>query len=221
MKTLIWREFNMMAPSWKGLIKIFTLLSSFLLFFGWVLGPRIFNILEISSSNLYICIVIFIITQQFAWRNLKQDSTTSQQKFLHILPIKKSEIVHAKFLSFLLLYLVGLISSFILVFTNIWLNHEGWSSISTALLIPSMFIFITSITLYKSMFLDDESFNVIYYISLAVWTVIILSVIYITKPLNFSMFHLTSIFLIFSLAIYLLFWFVTIQSLRKRGFKQT
>jgi len=215
MKTLIWREFNIMVPSWKGLIKMFFILSFFLLLFGWVLGPRILNILEIGSSNLYICMVIFMITQQFAWRNLKQDSTTFQQKFLHILPIRKSEIVHAKFLSFLFLYLIALLSSLILISINIWLNQEDWNNLGATSLIPSMFIFITSITLYKSIFSNHENINVIYYISLAIWSVIILSVFYITKPMSFTILDFTSMFLIFSLSVYFLSWFITVQFSRK------
>ena|SRR5699024_2177410 len=222
MKTLIWREFNIIIPSWQKFMKVSISTSIFILIATWLLGPRMFHLLEVESLSFFIAIMFFLNIQGLISQNLKQDSENAQQYFLQTLPVKKTNIIHAKFLSVFMLFCVGIVGSSVLMLIHLWMNKGTFEDIGIALTVTSLFIFSLSIMVFRFIVSDTKHIEITFYGSLPIWIIlfIVINLWLDSMSIAFKMTEVAIFSLLFSLILFFVLWFFAARIIHKRGFKQ-
>lgn len=222
MKVLIERELEGEVAANLGERVIYYVMFGILsVFVMWLLGPPIIGVFEAESMNSFISIMAIIIMSGSMSDKLAKDKADQQMTFLQTMPINRSQIVHAKFLSMLLLWSITFTWMSIVVSINLWMNgiwtFESWRHVWFFI---SLVLFARTITLWFYLLRGSPNINFIYYSALAIWTAIVLSLDFIFKLANFSNTQLWGLSLIFSLVLYFICWWVAVRKVNTKGFPQ-
>ena len=182
-----------------------------------------FDLLDVESLSFFVSLLLFQSIHSAIFQNLKQDGENAQSVFLQTLPIKKTCILHAKFLSCFILFCLGIAGVVVLTFINIWINKGTWENMGMALTVVSLFVFCLSITILRFVVSGRKHLDLTFYSFLIVWVILIIAVNVLLEliSIDFTMLEVISNSLLLSFAIYFICWALAAQIIRKRGFKQT
>lgn len=220
MKVLIRRELDSMVYSWREAFRVYTLVGIGYILVMWILGPRIAGVIDAEQSSLLISILSFMIASGRLTLNLERDKKSRQQLFLQTLPVYKSHIVNAKFTSIFLLSAFTFVWTLLLIFVNVFLNVGEMGYWVVAMLLSSMFIFITGVTLLCYFLWGYRRISLIFYSTLAVWTVAFITIAFMLNSTAISFFQFIGLALLISNVIYLVCWWISMCYVNKRGFPQ-
>src|SRR5699024_2834432 len=189
----------------------------------YLLGPKMLHLLDVEGLSFFVSLLFFQSIHGAIFQNLKQDGENAQSVFLQTLPIKKTRILHAKFLSCLILFWMGIAGVVVLTFINIWINKGTLENMGMALTVVSLFIFSLSITIFRFVVSGRKHLDLTFYSSLIVWVILIIAVNVLLElmSIDFTMLEVISYSLLLSFIIYFSCWALATQIIRKRGFKQT
>lgn len=219
MGTLIRREFSQfnLAKYYKNSRKASLIIYSIL-----GIGFPVILRLLVEDFNGHFSILSIVITWQIVSNGLILEGNNRQMRFLQTLPIRKSQIVHAKFISVLLLCGCTLVWIAFFILLNMVISGtpiKGSWILLGFFLIFSMIIYMASVTLlpyflwgYKRVFLV----SILFFVGLAG----------VLVPVGFfmdragkepSIFYFLNL-MILSLVIYFICWWVSVQRINKKGF---
>lgn len=220
MKVLIRRELDSMVYSWQEAFRVYTLVGIGYILVMWILGPRIAGVIDAEQSSLLISIFGFTIAGGRMTVSLERDKKKQQQTFLQTLPIYKTHIVHAKFLSILFLCAFTFVWISVFIIVNVFVNGGEMRYWIMALLMASMFFFITGMTLLCYFLWGHRRIGLIFYSTLAVWTMAFMTMVFTMKSSDISFSRLLGLALLVTAVIYFVCWWVAVCSVNKRGLPQ-
>lgn len=214
---LIRRELDAMVYSWQEAIRVYTLVGIGYILVMWVLGPRVVGVIDAEQSSLLISILGFMIAGGRLTFNLEQYKTNRQQTFLETLPVRKGEVVHAKFISLFLLGTFTFAWTSFFIFINVFLNDGEMGYWVMAWLMSSMFVFITGVILLCYFLWGHRRIGLIFYSSLAVWTAALIAPVFMLKSTGLSFFQLMGLALLASIMIYFVCWWAAVRKVNRKG----
>ncbi|WP_269409844.1 ABC-2 transporter permease [Lentibacillus daqui] len=221
MRMLVQRELEAMriSPDRKEhLVTIgFAMLMAVL--FLWLLGPTFFDILAPNAITSIILFGGIGFVGMGMNASLQEDSHKRQMAFLQTLPITKSRIVHAKFLSILIACGKAFLWMAVLVSLNLIVN-SNWTLIASVsvLFAVSIMLLLLAENLLRYYILGYRKWsNGIYVVSVVVWAVLFLYGFHFLLELKEQPLWILVLF-IFSLVVYGFCWRISIQRIQKRGF---
>lgn len=221
MRVLIQRELEEMRVSSSKMEGIITtiIMGLIIVFFMWLLGPRIFGI---DAKVLTAFVVIIGLLNAGSGMNLalEADSSSRQISFLQTLPILKEQIIHAKFISVLLLCWKTFVWMAVLISINLVINSdwslESWTVVFLSISIV-VFLMAENLLRYFLWGLRKKS-NGLFTLSFIIWGVLF----FLMFSLNSSVLSQSPLWgvllFVFSLIVYLICWLISVKSVRMRGF---
>lgn len=216
MKALIYRELEV-ASITKKLYQYVFFMSICLLVAAWIIGPNLLNLISVEQMSILITIIIFITINTTISNNIEVDSESSQKVFLQTLPIKTEHLVHAKFLTVLLLNILAFIWAISLTTVHILINNGEWSYLMITYIMSSMILFISSIIVLNYFVCQHQRPTLVFYVSLVIWAVVFGSGIYLFSTLGLSMELSMGIALLGALIVYIASWFTVIIRIKTKG----
>ncbi|MEN1968651.1 ABC-2 transporter permease [Lentibacillus sp. N15] len=221
MRALILREFESMVFSKREALRVYTIIGIGGILMMWLLGPHVFNVVSTEQSYILIATLGLVIAFGRLTISMERDETNRQQTFLQTLPTLKSNIVHAKFISFLLLSTFTLVWIAILFCFNMFVNGGKVEYWMAGVLFVSMFIFVTAMTLLWYYFWGNHRLNMVFYILLGVWVAIFAFLGFILRLfLEFSFAKIIGLALVTSVLIYFVCWRVAVKRVGRKGIPQ-
>lgn len=186
----------------------------------WVLGPRQFHLLDKRTINGFILLIGMIVAGLlYTQFSLEQDASNRQLTFLQLLPIRKVDIVHAKYISHLLVVTAAFVWASLLISFNLWINStwtiDGWL-IAVAFISMLLFLMACSLLLY---FLSGNKHRFIWTYVMAIgWTTVLFIWIGpLASGIGISFGKLSSIIFILAVITYLISWGLSVINIQKKG----
>jgi len=186
----------------------------------WLLGPKNIGYLDTNSINLLIFVFGMLMAGQFYTQfNLEEDVSYGQLTFLQLLPIRTVDIIHAKYLSNLLVACGAFVWASLLVSINLWMNGTltmyGW--IDGVVFLAFLLLLIASSLSWYFFIGNKRGFVVMYILSIS-WMVVMFIVLGPVKDgitISFGLF--SSFLLCLAIAIYLFSWVLSVKRIQKKG----
>lgn len=225
MKVLIQREFSetSLAQFYRKRPRIFLCL---IVMTGvgvpallWFLGPRI---VDVTYRYAIVSVIGLAMVFHFVNHGLTRDDIHRQMIFLQILPVRKSDIVHAKFISVLLL--CGCVAVWIGLFTyaDLFIHGDGtvdaFTYLNMAMVLPLIF-YISAVILYSYFLWGYRRTIFIQVFALIVWAFGFIGIGFLLdltgKEPSMSLF--IAVFVL-SLVIYFICWWMSVRRVKNKGF---
>lgn len=218
---LIKRELDqMVTTTLRSSAKFYTVFTLISILVIWLLGPTMLGFLNTQSINLFILLFVMIVAGLlYTQFSLEEDASNRQMTLLQVLPISKRQMVHAKFISHLLVAVAAFIWTSILIAVNLFINSM-WTIdglLYATCLTSMLFMLIALNVLWFFMFGDHYGF-IFSYVNFLVWTILLFIVVGpIVDSSAMSFGNVSIILLIGSFATFLLSWGFSIRIVRKKG----
>ncbi|TFJ94409.1 ABC-2 transporter permease [Lentibacillus salicampi] len=216
---LIRRELDgMVTISLKKSFQTYTVFGLVLVLLMWLFGPSAIDYLEKDLISL----LIFLIGMLSAGMNMlsvmEDDAASKQLAFLQTLPVRESDIVHAKFLSTLLLggfifVWVSVLVSANLVINDVW-TIESWMVVFLFLAVLVLLMAGNLLWYFCRGGLHNGWMNYL----LLVAGALVLLYLGFYRPSGISQPFLYGMSLGFSVLAYLICWWAATTRVNKKGF---
>lgn len=218
MKALIGREIENMGFSWREASRFYSLIGIGGVLVMWVLGPRVLGVVSTESSYVLIAIMGLVLAFGRLIVGLERDEANRQLTFLQTLPVPKTNIIHAKFMSLLLLSALTIVWIAILFSLNMFVNGGKVEYWMTDVLFVSMFIFVTAMSLLWYYFWGNHRLNTVFYVLVGLWGAIFVFVGFILRLFaGVSFIQVMGLALGVSVLIYLICWRVVVRRVYRKG----
>ncbi len=149
-------------------------------------------------------------------KKLKNDHANQQLTYLQTLPIRTSQIVHAKFLNVLLIYVSVFAGGYVFVSFNRWINGiwkiAPWQELYAFL---SFLLFLAAITLYFYFKLGYQRIQWVFLLSLLIWGGAFMLIGSIMQYAWFPVHPSLSVLL--SLILYFISWGMAVRKVNTKG----
>jgi len=216
MKALLYREFRIMPVTAKGIIA-YMIFCLAVVASGVIAGPKGLGLFNSESISLYLSIINFTFLNGLVTNNLEQDSKYRQQIYLQTLPVRKQQIVHAKFSSILLLGIAFFATNALMISAYILITDGMWTDIMKSLVMAALYMFVFGIMLF-AFFSGFRRLNVIFYTALAFFVGPALLAGFFLAGSGTSLHLILTSGFFFVICIYLLCWLTAAVKMRKSGF---
>ncbi|HLS10286.1 ABC-2 transporter permease [Lentibacillus sp.] len=124
---LVRRELDgMVTINLKRSFQTYVVFGLVLILLMWVLGPNVTDIFATELISLFLFLIGLLAAGMSLLSTMEEDAANRQLEFLQTLPVRKTDIVHAKFLSSLLLCGFLFVWVSILVSANLLIN-DVWT----------------------------------------------------------------------------------------------
>lgn len=218
MIVLLRRELEEMRVSAdrKESVIILGIVSIIIILLEWLLGPALFDVYDTDGIAAFIVIIGMVHAGGEVDFSIEEDHAHRQMSFLQTLPIRKNQIVHAKFLNMFLLCGKIFLWIAILISFNQMIN-SNWElvDLTAALLAASSILLLMAEHLLRYFLWGyRKKGNWLNNISRVIWVVLfMIGFIFMSWSWVLALF-------ILSLIVYGICWRVSIKRIQKRGFPQ-
>ncbi|MFD2759626.1 ABC-2 transporter permease [Lentibacillus juripiscarius] len=215
---LIRRELdNMVTINLRRSFQAYIIFGLVFVLFMWLLGPRVIGYFEAEMFSLFVFMAGMLSAVASMLFTIEEDDAERQISFLQTLPIRKRDIVHAKFLSIFLVcgfmfIWVSVLNSANLLMNDVW-TMESWMDVFIFL---AVLIFLVAENLLWY-FLRGLRSNWIFYFSFIAWmTVLVL--LGFNRPSGISQSVICGVSLISSFLAYPTCWWLSVRKVHHKGF---
>lgn len=218
MRVLIRRELDgMVTMNLRRSLQTYIIFGLLFVSFMWLLGPNVIGYLEMEAISLFVFMAGMLSAVVSMLSIMEEDTTERQLSFLQTLPLRKRDIVHAKFLSILLVCGFMFIWVSVLVSANLLINDiwtmESWMVV---FLFLSVLVFLMAENLLWY-FLRGLRSNWIFYFSFIAWMTVLVFLGF-NKPSGISQSLISGISLISSFLSYFICWWIAVRKVHHKGF---
>ncbi|HLS10285.1 ABC-2 transporter permease [Lentibacillus sp.] len=186
----------------------------------WLLGPGLAEFYDVENFNLSVSILGMALVMLRVDNSLEREGTSRQINFLQTLPLKKSQIVSAKFISVLLLSGMTVVWMNMVILLTIFISGASYEEYGLFLgFFSSLIIFIVAMTLLAYFFKGPRRHFLIGILSIIIWANVFgLSGFYLTSLGIVSGYSVFLVFITMALIIYFICWQLSITRVKKKGF---
>ncbi|GAB4074041.1 hypothetical protein GCM10028778_15440 [Barrientosiimonas marina] len=222
MKMLIKRELNQMslANNSKYPVLINGLFVIGVPIILWLTGPGLLSFYDTEGFYSNVSIVGLVIVTLTVTGNIQREAANQQLLFLQTLPVSKSSIVNAKFISVLIFActVVAWLNVVVLIYSLITDDHLAEYGMLLGYF-SSLILFVAAILLLKSIETGSRNIFMTGIISIFAWGVVFFIGEFAKREMGMDTgVSDLVIFIGLSLAIYGLCWQVALQRVKKKGF---
>ncbi|RYG73513.1 ABC-2 transporter permease [Lentibacillus lipolyticus] len=182
----------------------------------YLFGPRVTGLLDVGKINSFLSILGVILVLGSLSERLEKDDANYQMTFLQTLPVRKSQIVHAKFLNILFLCALMFVVLYIFISLNRWMNGvwmlAPWTELYAFM---SFLLFLSAVTLFFYFKLGYQRIQWVFLLSLLIWGGAFMLIGSIMQYARFPV-H-PSLSLIISLILYFISWGMAVRKVNIKG----
>ncbi|ALX48584.1 ABC-2 transporter permease [Lentibacillus amyloliquefaciens] len=143
---LIRRELDgMVTINLKRSFQTYFVFGLVLILLIWLLGPNAMSFLATGTISLFIFLIGMLSAGMHMLDTMEEDAANRQLAFLQTLPVRKTDIVHAKFLSTLLLCGFIFVWVSVLFSANLLIN-DVWTVESTMIIFLFLAVLLLLVT---------------------------------------------------------------------------
>lgn len=187
----------------------------------WLLGPGLAGVYDLNNFKLNVSMLGMVLVVLGVDNSLKREDDSRQMTFLQTLPVKKSEIVSAKFISVLVMSGTAIVwMNTIGIFLPIFIGGFSMDEYGALLgFFSSMTIFIPAITLLIYFFKGSPGVFIVELLSIVIWANVFgLGGFYLTSIGMTSDMFVPVVFMALALVVYFVCWWLSGRRVSRKGF---
>lgn len=189
----------------------------------WILGTHVFGWLSTKDISFFLILIGMMVAAIFyTFSNIEEDASNRQNAFLQLLPVRKRYIIHAKFLSNLIVCIAAFIWISVLISANLLINDtwtlDAW--LPTVVFVSTLLCLVSGGLLWNFTLGNKRGFWY-FYAMFIVWTVLLYQLIGpIQKSIAASFSTLSVISLGGAAGVFLICWWISAAYVRRKGFPE-